>query len=93
MAKHTPHLHPGHRQQLTYPLHRFRCRFSQADIKTDIFKKFPTVTYDFTIPDLPSPSDRVFKCYKLLKHLYGFKDADRAWNHYLCSYLLQQGWK
>ena len=71
----------------------FVVAFPQADIKADIFKKFPTVTYDFTIPDLSSPSDRLFKCYKLLKHLYGFKDADRAWNHYLCSCLLQQGWK
>ena len=71
----------------------FFLAFPQADIKTDIYIKSPTVPYEFTIPDLPSPSDRLFKCYKLLKNLYGLKDVGRTWNHPLCSGLLQRGWK
>ena len=71
----------------------FVLAFPQADIQTDIYMKSPPVPYDFTIPDLPSPSDRLFKCYKLLKNLYGLKDAGRTWNHHLRSGLLQRGWK
>jgi len=69
----------------------FVLAFPQADIQTDIYMKSPPVPYDFTIPDLPSPSDRLFKCYKLLKKLYGLKDAGRTWNHHLRSGLLQRG--
>ena len=71
----------------------FVLAFPQADIQTYIYMKSHPVPYDFTIPDLPSPSDRLFKCYKLLKNLYGLKDAGRTWNHHLRSGLLQRGWK
>ena len=71
----------------------FVMAFPQADIKTDIYLQPPRVPSNFTIPDLPLPNDRFSKVYKLLKNLYGLKDAGRTWNHHLRSGLLKRGWK
>ena len=53
----------------------------------------PKVPYDFTIPDLPSKHDRVTKVYKLIKNLYGLKDASKTWFDYLRNGLEKRGWK
>ena len=71
----------------------FVMAFPQADIKTDIFMRPPTVPPDFIIPDLPSFVDRISNVYKLVKNLYGLKDAGRTWNDHLTSGLLKRGWK
>ena len=69
----------------------FVMAFPQADIKTDIYMQPPRVPSNFTIPDLPLPNDRFSKVYKLLKNLYGLKDAGQTWNHHLRSGLLKRG--
>ena len=61
----------------------FVLAFPQAPVKTDIYMQPPKVPYDFTIPDLPSKHDRVTKVYKLIKNLYGLKDASKTWFDYL----------
>ena len=71
----------------------FVMAFPQADVQTDIFMKPPTVPHDFKIPDLPLFSDRFTKAYKLIKNLYGLKDAGRTWNLYIKAGLLTRGWK
>ena len=71
----------------------FVMAFLQADIKTDIYMCPPTVPPDFVIPDLPSFFARVSNIYKLVKNLYGLKDASRTWNDHLTSGLLKRGWK
>ena len=40
--------------------------------------KPPTVPHNFTIPDLPFLSDQFTHVYKLLKSLYGLKDAGKT---------------
>ena len=55
--------------------------------------KPPTVPSQFPIPELPDPYDRFTKIYKLIKNLYGLKDAGRTWNLHLCQGLLKRGWK
>ena len=67
--------------------------FPQADIKTDIYMKPPTVPAGFHILDLPQPLDRFKYVYKLIKNLYGLKDAGRTWNHHLHKGLLSREWK
>ena len=52
----------------------------------------PSVPKDFCIPDLPHPLDRIQKVYKLIKNLYGLKDAGRTWNQHLHKGLLSRGW-
>ena len=71
----------------------FVLAFPQADVKTDIYMQPPKVPFDFKIPDLPQLSDRFNKAYKLIKNLYGLKDAGRTWNHHLRAGLLKRGWK
>ena len=71
----------------------FVLAFPQANVKTDIYMKPPTVPHDFTIPDLPAFSDRFNKAYKLIKNLYGLKDAGRTWNLHLKAGLTARGWK
>lgn len=71
----------------------FVLAFPQADVKTDIFMRPPRVPPDFSIPDLPSFTDRFTKVYKLLKNLYGLKDAGRTWNDHLKQGLLKRGWR
>ena len=60
----------------------FVLAFPQADVKTDIYMQPPKVPLNFPIPDLPRPSDRFFNVYKLVKNLYGLKDAGRTWNQH-----------
>ena len=55
--------------------------------------KPPTVPSQFPIPELPDPYDRFTKVYKLIKNVYGLKDAGRTWNLHLCQGLLKRGWK
>ena len=57
--------------------------FPQADVKTDVFMRPPKVPHNFNIPDLPIFSERFTKVYKLLKNLYGLKNAGRTQNAYL----------
>ena len=71
----------------------FVLAFPQANIKTDIYMQPPKVPPDFKIPDLPSFSDRFLKVYKLLKNLYGLKDAGKTWYEYVSKGLLERGWK
>ena len=70
----------------------FVLAFPQAPIKTDIFMQPPRVPPNFTIPDLPSYQSRSSSVYKLIKNLYGLKDAGRTWNDYLHQGLLRRGW-
>ena len=59
----------------------------------DIFMNPPKVPPNFKIPDLPRPSDRITKCYKLIKNLYGLKDAGITWFDFLSKGLIERGWK
>jgi len=67
----------------------FILAFPQAPVKTDIFMKPPKVPPDFIISDLPKYADRFLNVYKLIKNLYGLKDAGKTWYDYLRS----RGWK
>ena len=55
----------------------FVLAFPQAPLKTDIYMRPPKVQSGFSIPDLPTFSDRFLNVYKLLKNLYGLKDAGK----------------
>ena len=70
----------------------FVLNFPQADVKIDIFLKPPSVPVNFPILDLPNVADRFTKAYKLMKNLYGLKDAGRTWNQHLKKGLLERGW-
>ena len=70
----------------------FVLAFPQAPIKTDIYMKPPKVPPDFRIPDLPNFVDRFLNVYKLLKNLYGLKDAGKTWFEYLSNGLQKRGW-
>ena len=61
----------------------FVLAFPQAPVKTDIYMQPPKVPHNFVIPDLPDKSDHYTKVYKLLKNLYGLKDASKTWFNYL----------
>jgi hypothetical protein len=71
----------------------FILAFSQAPIKTDIYMKPPKVPPGFIIPDLPSFTDRFTNVYKLIKNLYGLKDAGKTWFEFLKVGLLKRGWR
>ena len=71
----------------------FVMAFHQADTKTDIYMKPPTVPSDFVIPDLPKCMDRFTHVYKLIKNLYGLKYAGRTWHEFLRKGLLERNWK
>ena len=71
----------------------FVLAFPQADVKKDIYMQPPKVPTDFSIPDLPHFTDRFLKVYKLLKNLYGLKDAGRTWYKYVSKGLIDRGWK
>ena len=67
--------------------------FPQAPVKTDIYMRPPKVPGEFVIPDLPKREDRFQNLYKLIKNLYGLKDAGKTWFDYLKKGLKQRGWK
>jgi len=71
----------------------FVLAFPQAPVKTDIYLKPPRVPPGFQIPDLPKPADKFIKAYKLIKNLYGLKDAGRTWFEFLRAGLEKRGWK
>ena len=71
----------------------FVLAFSQANITTDTYIRPLQVPPDFIIPDLPTHYDRVSKVYKLIKNLYGLKDAGRIWNDHKTSGLVKCGWQ
>ena len=60
----------------------FVLAFPQAPIKTDIYMRPPKVPSSFFILDLPAFSDRFLSVYKLLKNLYGLKDAGKNGSNY-----------
>ncbi len=70
----------------------FVLAFSQAPVQTDIYMKPHKVPPDFPIPDLPSPTDRLINVYKLVKNLYGLKDAGKTWFEHLLQGLKVRGW-
>ena len=71
----------------------FVLAFLQAPIKTDIYMRPLKVPSGFSIPDLPTFSDRFLNVYKLLKNLYGLKDDGKTWFDFLKKGLLERGWK
>jgi hypothetical protein len=71
----------------------FVLAFPQAPIKTDIYMKPPRVPPNFEIPDLPSFTDRFTHVYKLLRNLYGLKDAGKTWHEFLKKGLLKRQWE
>ena len=71
----------------------FVLAFPQAPVQRDTFMSPPRVPNDFKIPDLPNPADRSTKVYKLLKNLYGLKDAGKTWFEYIKKGLISRGWK
>ena len=71
----------------------FVLAYPQAPVKTDIYMNPPKVPANFAIPDLPEPSDRFTKLYKLLKNLYGLKDAGRTWFEFLADGLQKRRWR
>ena len=71
----------------------FVLAFPQAPVKTDIYMKPPKVPSDFIIQDLPAPTDRFNKVYKLIKNLYRLKDAGKTWFEFLCQGLEKRGWQ
>jgi Reverse transcriptase (RNA-dependent DNA polymerase) len=70
----------------------FVLAYPQAAIKTDIYMKPPTVPPGFIIPDLPTYEKRTTNVYKLLRNLYGLKDAGKTWYDHLDQGLLKRGW-
>lgn len=70
----------------------FVLAYPQAPVKTDIYMRPPRVPSNFTIPDLPLQSDKFTKLYKLIKNLYGLKDAGSTWYEHLRKGLLSRGW-
>jgi hypothetical protein len=71
----------------------FVLAFPQAPVKTDIYMNPPRVPNGFNIPDLPTLSDRLSNVYKLLRNLYGLKDAGKTWFEFLRKGLLKRGWE
>ena len=80
-------LNDWHMQSIDFVL-----AFPQAPVKTDIYMQPPKVPYNFVIPDLPDRRDRHTNVYKLLKNLYGLKDASKTWFDYLRNGLEKRGW-
>ena len=58
--------------------------FLNATLEEDIWVQIPPGT------NLPDGDDGI---YKLLKSLYGLKQASRCWNHLINGYLLENGYR
>jgi hypothetical protein len=71
----------------------FILAFPQAPILTDIYMKPPRNPRPFLIPDLAALANRFTKVYKLIKNLYGLKDAGKTWFDFLRKGLTKRGWK
>ena len=71
----------------------FLMAFPQAATKTDLYMKHPTVPSDFVIPDLPKFMDRFTHVYKIIKNIYGLKDAGHTWHKFLRKGMLEPNWK
>ena len=54
--------------------------------------KRPKASKDFEIPGLPNFTDRFIYVYKLIKNLYGLKDARNMWYDYLKSNQIKFIW-
>ena len=65
----------------------FVMAFPQADVKTDIFMRLPKGS------KLPGGKDPRRHALKLIKNLYGLKDAGRTWADYAKEGLLKAGFK
>ena len=70
----------------------FVLAYPQAPVNTDIYMNPPKVPTGFNISDLPNFTDRFTNVYKLLKNLYGLKDAGKTWNDHLHKGLTARGW-
>ena len=64
----------------------FVLAYPQAPVKTDIFMQPPKVPPGFLIPDLPLLLDSFVKVYKLIRNLYGLKDAGHTSKVDSCLY-------
>lgn len=64
----------------------FILAYPQADVECDIYMKIPK---DFVIDG----HTRKTHALKLLKNVYGQKQAGRVWNRYLHNSLLAMGWR
>lgn len=71
----------------------FVLAFPQAPVKIDIYMQPPKVLPDVSIPDLLSYCDCFNHVYKLIKNLYGLKDAGKTWFEFLCNNIPERGWK
>ena len=72
----------GTNQNMAHAIHRTRISISASTHKTDIYIKLPKVPKEFEIPDLPKFTNRFIYVYKLIKKLYGLKDAEMTWYDY-----------
>jgi hypothetical protein len=64
----------------------FVLAYPQADVETDLYMKIPK---DFSIQGKTSTTHAL----KLIKNLYGQKQAGRVWNKHLHDKLCDLGWK
>jgi hypothetical protein len=81
-------LNDWHMQSIDFVL-----AYPQAPIKTDIYMSPPRVPQNFAMPDLSTFTDRFTNVYKLLRNLYGLKDAGKTWFDFLKKGLVERGWK
>jgi hypothetical protein len=81
-------LNDWHMQSIDFVL-----AYPQAPIKTDIYMRPPRMPQNFVIPYLPPFADRFTNVYKLLRNLYGLKDAGKTWFDFLKKGLVERRWK
>ena len=69
-------------QLLAHAIHWLRISIPASTNKNDIYVKPPKVSKEFEKPDLPNITNRFIYVYKLIKKLYGLKDAEMTWYDY-----------